>query len=87
MARNPMAELAALIAAKHKPSAKPLPKKRLEPDLIPRLELGRCERMKISIHAQTFKRIWLQCVEDPGHKGACLYENPSNQRKKRKHYG
>lgn len=86
MGRNPMAELAALIAAKKAPSkiVKPKVLALPEPEIILRLEVGRCERTRYSFHAQTFKPIWLQCVEDPGHSGACMYENPSNKRKTRK---
>lgn len=29
------------------------------------------------------KTITLQCVEAPGHKGGCHYENPSNKKRKR----
>lgn len=46
------------------------------------LDLERCERTRISIHPQTYKKIRLQCVEDPGHGGACMFENPSNQKRK-----
>ncbi len=76
-----MVELAALIAAKQAPKVlKPL--RAPEPEIIPGLELGRCERLRNSIHPQTFKRIWLQCVEDPGHAGACIFENPTNRKKR-----
>jgi hypothetical protein len=53
-----------------------------EPILGLELDLERCERTRVSIHPQTFKRITLQCVEDPGHGGACMYENPSNKKRK-----
>ena len=47
------------------------------------LDLERCECTRISIHPQTYKKIRLQCVEDPGHNGACMFENPSNQKRKK----
>lgn len=76
-----MAELHAMIAARQvkvSPKTIPLP----EPEVILGLELGRCERIRKSIHPQTYKPIMLQCVEDPGHSGACMFENPSNRKKR-----
>jgi hypothetical protein len=82
--RDPMAELHAMIAARNLPKVAVKPKtiQLDESEIIPRLELGRCERVRNSIHPQTYKRIWLQCVEDPGHSGACMYENPTNRKKR-----
>jgi hypothetical protein len=77
-----MTELHAMIAARHD---KPVPPKTipLPPvEVISGLELGRCERIRFSIHPQTYKPIMLQCVEDPGHAGACMYENPTNRKKR-----
>ncbi len=85
MARNPMADLAAMIAAKKSPQKIVKPKTLAlppEPELILRLEIGRCEHARNSIHPQTFKRVWLQCVEEPGHAGACMFENPANRKKR-----
>ncbi len=76
-----MTELAVLIAAKKAPKVLKPPRV-LEPEVILGLELGRCERVRNSIHPQTYKRIWLQCVEDPGHGGACMFENPTNRKKR-----
>ena len=76
-----MAELHAMIAARQDkqvaPKTLPLP-----PKVISGLELGRCERIRFSIHPRTYKQIMLQCVEDPGHAGACMFENPTNRKKR-----
>lgn len=65
------------------PQPKPAKSLPLPPPSILGLELGRCENTRVSVHAQRLtERIVLQCVLDPGHAGACMYENPSNRRKK-----
>jgi hypothetical protein len=96
-ARNSMVAIYAMIADRHTakpirstavtvitPPPKPIvPFPSPPPSIIFELELGRCEHTRSSIPPFNLReRIMLQCVLDPGHSGACMYENPSNKRKR-----